>query len=129
MILHEITPNIGRWRIRGRIRWGSYLDTLDRLVELEPAIVFPGHHRPIEDAPSRAAEIREHHAVRLDEHQHALRAGAATGIRGLRRVWGDSLGFHERRFALVEAIAHLERLERLGRAEASETRPLDGCLF
>jgi hypothetical protein len=32
-------------------------------------------------------------------------------------VFGGALGFHERRFALVETISHLERLEREGRAE------------
>ncbi len=120
VLLQDITPNIGRWSDSKPDPLGKYLDTLDRLVELEPAVVFPGHHRPIEDAPTRATEIREHHAVRLDEHHHALRAGAATAYEVSVAIWGDSLGFHERRFALVEAIAHLERLERLGRAEARE---------
>ena len=33
-------------------------------------------------------------------------------------VWaGDGLGFHEQRFALVEALSHLDRLEAEGRAE------------
>jgi hypothetical protein len=35
-------------------------------------------------------------------------------------VWGGTLGFHEQRFALAEALAHLERLERLGRAVQTE---------
>jgi hypothetical protein len=36
-------------------------------------------------------------------------------------VWAaEGLGFHEQRFALVEAISHLERLEALGRARQDQ---------
>jgi hypothetical protein len=38
----------------------------------------------------------------------------------VQHVWGGKLGFHEQRFALAEAIAHLERLERMGRAVQHE---------
>jgi hypothetical protein len=58
--------------------------------------------------------------VRLDEHERALRAGARGAYEVVQHVWGDKLGFHEQRFALAEAIAHLERLERMGRAVQHE---------
>ena len=61
-----------------------------------------------------------HHAVRLDEHERALRAGARSAYEVAQHVWGGKLGFHEQRFALAEALAHLERLERLGRAVEDE---------
>ena len=57
-----------------------------------------------------------HHAVRLDDHERALRAGARSAYEVVQHVWGGKLGFHELRFALAEALAHLERLERMGRA-------------
>ena len=57
-----------------------------------------------------------HHAVRLDDHERALRAGARSAHEVVQHVWGGKLGFHELRFALAEALAHLERLERMGRA-------------
>jgi len=116
VILEEITPNIGRWEDTRPDPLGAYFETLDRLAQLEPAIVYPGHRRLIEDAAVRAAEIRAHHEQRLVEAETALRRGAETAYAVLLALWGDGLGFHERRFALVEAIAHLERLERLGRA-------------
>ena len=45
----------------------------------------------------------------------ATGASSAYDVAGI--VWaGDGLGFHEQRFALVEALSHLERLEAEGRA-------------
>ena len=74
----------------------------------------------IERPAARALEIAVHHAVRLDEHERALRAGARSAYEVVQHVWGGKLGFHEQRFALAEAIAHLERLERMGRAVQDE---------
>lgn len=117
VLLQKITPNIGRWHDTLPDPLGRYFETLRRLSELAPAVVYPGHQRLIEDAPARAAEIREHHRLRLDAHEEALRGGAVTPHDCARRIWGDGLGRHERRFALVEAISHLVRLSVLGRAE------------
>ncbi len=120
VILDEITPNVGRWEDTRPDPLGAYLGTLDRLSELRPAIVYPGHKRTIEDTPARAKEIREHHDIRLTETEEALRSGAETTYDVVLAIWGEQLGFHERRFALVETISHLERLERLGRARGVE---------
>jgi glyoxylase-like metal-dependent hydrolase (beta-lactamase superfamily II) len=116
VILHDITPNVGRWDDTEEDPLGRYLETLDRIEALRPSIVYPGHRRLIEDAPGRAAEIRAHHTVRLDTHVAALRRGAETPYAVAEHVWGQELGFHERRFALAEAISHLERLAAEGRA-------------
>jgi glyoxylase-like metal-dependent hydrolase (beta-lactamase superfamily II) len=110
VLLHDITPNVGRWEDTEPDPLGRYLATLRRIEELAPAVVYPGHKRVIEDPASRAVEIREHHVTRLDVHLAALRAGAETPYQVGFHVWGDGLGFHERRFALVEAVSHLERL-------------------
>jgi hypothetical protein len=75
----------------------------------------------IEDAAGRAVEIAEHHRFRLDQHEEALRAGAVTAFDCVLRIWGEELGLHERRFALVESISHLVRLAELGRAEEVAT--------
>jgi glyoxylase-like metal-dependent hydrolase (beta-lactamase superfamily II) len=116
VLLHDITPNVGRWEDTKADPLGRYLETLSRIEVLRPSLVYPGHRRLIEDAPARAAEIREHHTARLDLHVEALLAGATTPYEVASRVWGAELGFHERRFALVEAISHLERLGAEGRA-------------
>jgi glyoxylase-like metal-dependent hydrolase (beta-lactamase superfamily II) len=116
VLLHEITPNVGRWEDTKPDPLGRYLETLRRLETIVPAVVYPGHRGVIDDPAGRAAEIRAHHAERLDLHVEALRSGAESPYEVGRFVWGNGLGSHEQRFALVEAISHLERLEVEGRA-------------
>lgn len=117
VLLHDITPNVGRWEDTRPDPLGRYLETLARIGELSPALVYPGHKRLLEEPAVRAAEITAHHAVRLDVHVEALRLGAETPYQVGLYVWGDGLGFHERRFALVEAVSHLERLALESRVE------------
>lgn len=121
VILDEITPNVGRWEDTQPDPLGRYLNTLARLAELRPTLVYPGHRRVIDNVPGRAAEIAEHHAERLAAIEAVLQAGAMNAWEVSLRLWGDGLGFHERRFALVEVVSHLERLEAEGRAEQVES--------
>ena len=116
-ILLGITPNVATWHHTQPDPLARYLATLERIAELRPALVHPGHHRPIDDAAARAGEILQHHRVRLDVHEEVLRAGTLTSYEVAERVWGTGLAVHELRFALSEAISHLVRLSRLGRAQ------------
>lgn len=116
VLLHEITPNVGRWEDTLPDPLGRYLESLKRIEELRPEVAYPGHRRVIDDPAGRAAEIRAHHDERLDRLVEALRDGAETPYEVGEVVWGDGLALHDRRFALVEAVAHLERLELEGRA-------------
>jgi glyoxylase-like metal-dependent hydrolase (beta-lactamase superfamily II) len=122
VLLEEITPNVGRWEDTAFDPLGRYLDTLARLGDLEPAVVYPGHGPVIEDAPRRAREIRLHHEERLDVAHRALADGAETAYDVARAIWSGELGFHEQRFALVEAISHLDRLCVEGRAVEATPR-------
>jgi glyoxylase-like metal-dependent hydrolase (beta-lactamase superfamily II) len=117
VLLAEITPNVGRWPDTGADPLGSYLQSLKRLASLEPRLVLPGHGPLIDDAGARCAEIADHHAERLDAHLAVLETGASSAFDVAQKVWEGELGFHEQRFALVEAISHLERLEREDRAQ------------
>ena len=119
VLLAEITPNVGRWPESAPDPLGAYLRSLRELDRLAPTIVYPGHGPTITAAADRAVEIAAHHADRLDAHVAALRAGADTAYAVARVVWpGETLAFHEQRFALVEALSHLERLAAEGRAES-----------
>ena len=117
VLLAEITPNVGRWPDTAADPLGSYLRSLERLASFDPTLVLPGHGPVIDDARTRCAEIAEHHAERLDTHLAVLETGATSAFDVAQKVWEGELGFHEQRFALVEAISHLERLEREGRAQ------------
>jgi hypothetical protein len=77
--------------------------------------VYPGHLGVLTDTVGRAEEILAHHDRRLDETERHLKGGATSAAEIVVLLWGDGLTAHEYRFARGEAIAHLQRLQALGR--------------
>jgi glyoxylase-like metal-dependent hydrolase (beta-lactamase superfamily II) len=132
VLLEEITPNVGRWPDTGPDPLGRYLETLRRVAALAPGVVYPGHGPVIRAAAGRAEEIAAHHDERLAVTAAALAEGAESAFDTAQVIWRDEpLGFHEQRFALVEAISHLERLAAVGRAvehRPARWRPAAGSL-
>ena len=93
--------------------------------DLPARLVLPGHGRPFVDLAARADALRAHHEER-GERITAILAGAATS-RGYsamavaEKLFGQRLhGDDDRRFALVESLAHLEHLRLAGRARRVE---------
>jgi hydroxyacylglutathione hydrolase len=125
VILATISPNVGRWEDTDFDPLGRYFETLERLAELAPTIVHGGHRQPVEDVAGRAREIRAMHDERLLIAHGALQNGAVSAMDVASVIWPSGHGMHERRFALVEALAHLERLVADGRATVSD----DGYRF
>jgi glyoxylase-like metal-dependent hydrolase (beta-lactamase superfamily II) len=119
-ILARISPAVGVYPEARPDPLGDYLGTLERIVELAPAVAFAGHHEPVDDPVARARELLEHHRQRLDETRAALSAEPASGYEVSRRVFGPDLISTQRRFALAESLAHLERLVGEERAERLE---------
>jgi len=115
-LLGDITPTIGLYPSGRPDPLGEYLKSLERTIELGPELVLPGHGDPIEDPPARIHAIQEHHRVRLDETAAALSEEPRSGYHVSLALFGDDLDASQRRFALAEALAHLERLVREGRA-------------
>ena len=116
-ILARISPVIGLYPGARPDPLGDYLATLERIVELAPAVAFAGHHEPIADPAARARELVEHHRARLDATWAALSAEPASGYDVSLRIFGTGLAPTQRRFALAESLAHLERLVRDERAD------------
>jgi glyoxylase-like metal-dependent hydrolase (beta-lactamase superfamily II) len=117
VILTGITPAIGLYPNSRPDPLGDYFETLDRIEELAPRIAYAGHKDPVADPAARAREIREHHIERLVQTEAALGTEPRFAYDVSLSLFGRELSATLRRFATAEALAHLERLVREGRAE------------
>jgi glyoxylase-like metal-dependent hydrolase (beta-lactamase superfamily II) len=97
----------------------AYLRSLDRLISLEPRLLFPGHWDPVTGAMAKLREYRDH---RLEREAQVLaevvrRGGTAGEL--TRRVYGPELG--EELFAAAEMTmrAHLQKLVDDGKVRMS----------
>lgn len=106
----------------------AYLRSLERLIELRPRILFPGHWDPIEEPLPKLEEYRRH---RLDREGQVLRAvagGEADAAELTRRVYSEELaGAGDKREMLMLAAeqtlrAHLEKLVAEDRVRRSGER-------
>ena len=116
-ILSGITPAIGLYPNSRPDPLGDYLETLRRIVELDPRVAYAGHKDPIEDPAGRAREIIAHHRERLDGAAAALDGRPLSAYEVSLALFERELSPTLRRFATAESLAHLERLVRDGRAE------------
>jgi glyoxylase-like metal-dependent hydrolase (beta-lactamase superfamily II) len=115
-LLGAITPTVGLYPESRLDPLGDYQASLRRTIELDPRIALPGHGDPVERPAERAREILEHHERRLDETAAALGAEPRSAYEVSLELFGASLDANNRRFALAETLAHLERLVFQGRA-------------
>jgi glyoxylase-like metal-dependent hydrolase (beta-lactamase superfamily II) len=124
-LLPRITPTVGLWPASRPDPLGDYLAALDRTIELDPKIAYPGHGDPIEDPAGRARELKEHHRVRLEEAVAALTAEPKSGYELSLVLFGADLTPAGRRFAIAETLSHYERLVQEAAARRGE---VDGVL-
>lgn len=99
----------------------AYLRSLERVAELDPRILFPGHWDPVTDAGAKIAEYREHRLARerqvLDELDER---GPGTAAELTERIYAAELAGSEARDELLGAAeltlrAHLRKLVEEGR--------------
>lgn len=114
-VLQRITPNIGYWPTSRPDPLGRYLASLHSLLTLDVALALPGHHGAITDWSGRLRELLAHHVARLEATFDAAAEGA-TALEASHRIFNfNRFSPHEVRFAVAEALAHLEHLVDLGR--------------
>jgi glyoxylase-like metal-dependent hydrolase (beta-lactamase superfamily II) len=123
-ILGKISPHVGLYPGGRPDPLADFLVSLERIAALAPKLALPGHGPLLDDAAGRAREIAAHHGRRLDRTAAALGSEPRTAYEIALRVFGERVPAAQRRFALTEALAHLERLVRLGRAERVEGLPI-----
>ncbi|MDL1899666.1 MBL fold metallo-hydrolase [Anaerolineae bacterium CFX9] len=119
-VLMKITPNIGRWHDTEPNPLAKFLNSLNSLQTLDVALALPGHKAIITGWKSRIDELLAHHAERLSLALTAAENGA-TVYQVADRIFAlDRLTIHELRFAVAEALAHLEYLENAGQLNRVE---------
>ena len=98
----------------------AYLDTLRRLVILEPQRIYPGHFRPLDRGTEVLREYVAHRMEREAKIVAALRAGAATLEEVVIQAYDDTpVELHPA--AQMSALAHLQALQ----ADARVTQTSD----
>jgi glyoxylase-like metal-dependent hydrolase (beta-lactamase superfamily II) len=116
VLLADISPAIGLYPESRPDPLADYLRTLERIVELAPAVAYPGHGEPVREPAERARELADHHARRLEETHAALDGKPQTGYEVSVALFGDGLSPPQRRFAVAETLSHLEHLVAQGQA-------------
>lgn len=91
----------------------AYLRSLERMVALDPEVLYPGHGPTVRPAVPRLKEYLEHRREREREVLRALRAGPATPGDIVPSIYGD----HPEALypaAARSVLAHLLKLEAEG---------------
>ncbi|MCB1480494.1 MAG: MBL fold metallo-hydrolase [Rhodobiaceae bacterium] len=113
-ILPKITTNVSVWPwepLADPLR--EFIESLDRLgaIVTEKTFVLPSHREPFHNAQARIAELKHHHAERLEEVVALLEGHEArTAGELLEPLFKRELDGHQVNFAMGEALAHLNRL-------------------
>lgn len=120
-ILPSISPNIGVYATEPEA--DPVGDWLTACAELTPHaradhLVLPGHKRPFTGLPDRMRQLSDHHTLALDRLRLHLdqprRATECFAPLFKRKIDAGTYGH-----ALVEAVAHLNHLYRLGEVSRS----------
>ena len=131
-ILGDITPNIQVWS-RDDDPLKSYMDSLNKVAEMEIEYTLPGHRSLIDDCGKRIQELKAHHLARCNEvidilqngSQHAVETASQMTWDINARSW-DDFPLMQKWFAAGEGLAHLRFLENKG--FISEEEHSDGII-
>lgn len=118
-ILDKITPNISFWHMKYGDILGTYLNSLEKVYQLEVDMVFPSHRIRISDHRRRIDELRRHHQDRLEDIMNILFDGKEKTVAEIaadmhwdfRAKDFESFPPNQKWFASGEAMAHLIHLK------------------
>jgi glyoxylase-like metal-dependent hydrolase (beta-lactamase superfamily II) len=112
-VLLKITPNVGLWPGSDADPLARFVESLTTLRALDVRLALPGHKGLIHDWRGRIDELLHHHDERL-AHIRAAAQGATALEVALTIFPFERFTPHEQRFAVAEALAHLEHLRLHG---------------
>ena len=121
MLLPKISTNVAVWPVEpDGDPVERFLDSLSAFEAL-PAdtLVLPSHGLPFRGIALRVAQLRAHHAARLNELAEAVQRAQApqSAADVIPVLFRRPLDMQQRFFAMGEAIAHLNHLWHAGRIE------------
>ena len=119
-LLPTITPHIDFKRGEDEDPLGDFLESLDKIERLDPALVLPGHGHPFEEGAERARVVQRHHDRRLGSILQVIRREPMAADVITDEIFGGELLNFQKRLALGEALAHLAYLRRRGEIERIE---------
>jgi glyoxylase-like metal-dependent hydrolase (beta-lactamase superfamily II) len=121
MLLPKITTNVAVWPVEpDGDPLARFLGSLAAFESLPAGtLVLPSHGLPFRGIAPRVAQLRGHHAARLDELAEAVGSAQSpqTAADVIPVLFRRPLDIQQRFFAMGEAIAHLNHLWRAGRLE------------
>jgi glyoxylase-like metal-dependent hydrolase (beta-lactamase superfamily II) len=95
---------------------GDWLNSIERFLQLpDDLLVCPAHGEPFYGLHIRLKALRDEHNIRLDRLTEALRE-PKRAVDCFGYLFNREIGDEHRDLATGEALAHLRRLERDGRA-------------
>jgi glyoxylase-like metal-dependent hydrolase (beta-lactamase superfamily II) len=113
-LLDPISPAVGVSPETAPDPLAEYQTTLERIARLRPRVALAGHGRTIVAPAARAAAILSHHDQRLEATLHAVAGAERTAWEVSHALFPAPLPPPQRRFAVLEALAHLDRLVGAG---------------
>jgi len=121
-LLAGITPPVSFERGFDADPLRSYLDSLRRIAELRPRVVYPGHGRPFGDAAGRIEAIVRNKLRRIETIRRAIRDQPSSVTELADRLVAKAVLAHQRQLAISETLAHIAYLRWSGVVER-RTRP------
>jgi glyoxylase-like metal-dependent hydrolase (beta-lactamase superfamily II) len=118
-VLPGISPNISVYPTEPEADpLGEWLESCARLrADARPGdLALPGHKLPFRGLAFRLGQLASHHEAALDRLEAALGRGPLTAAASVPSLFTRPIGASEYGLALGEAVAHLNRLCRTGRA-------------
>ncbi len=120
-LLPTITPHVTQWAGEESSALAQYLDSLDKVGQLDVDVVLPSHEELFKDHRKRINELKEHHRLRATEILSEIQREELTAYQIASRIhWDvgyaswDRFPLFQRYLAVGEALAHLRFLEDQG---------------
>jgi glyoxylase-like metal-dependent hydrolase (beta-lactamase superfamily II) len=131
-VLPKITSHVALHSYEQRDPLAEYLDSLDKVKDLDVETVLPGHEWTFHNLKERVEQLHLHHSRRFQEVRDTLKDGEKTVYQVGSKIHWDSrpwpeMSFWTKRMAATETYAHLVYLRNRG--EVKEEKKGDALYY